>query len=113
MLNTGTIFQAEDILGQKYVYEFLGIDLNDITGCSYINLHNMTLNCQTDVEYAWFRERKIAVIQVGDIVKSNGKEGKVVKLHTGISHDNLEVLPAGKTYPWEGTEIWSWNELER
>ena len=59
LLTTGMIFSAEDKLGRTYIYKFLGIKLNDATSCSYIHLRNETLNMYTDVEYAWFRERKI------------------------------------------------------
>lgn len=61
MLTTGTVFQAVDKQNHEYVYEFCGIKLDDCTGCSYIRLRNLTLEEWTDVEYAWFRGRKITI----------------------------------------------------
>lgn len=112
MLTTGTVFQAIDKLKRKYIYEFSGVNLDDTTSCRYINLHNLTLNQWIDVEYAWFKERNIIIIHNGFIVKCGEREGKIIKLHTGISNNNLEVLTDNKKYTWEGTEIWNWSNTE-
>lgn len=111
MITTGTVFQATDKSEKKYVYEFNGINLDDNTGCHYIHLHNLTLDQYTDVEYAWFGEHKIKILHNGITVKSGKQKGTVIKLHAGISNNNLKVLPDGK-FTWEGTEIWSWSDTE-
>lgn len=62
-LNTGTLFEATDRKGNTYKYEFLGIALEDTTGCNYIILKNWTNDTIISVEYTWFRERKIKKIE--------------------------------------------------
>lgn len=62
VLKTGARFTATDKLGRKYVYEVMGIDLENLlcgTGCAYIVLINITNNWLTKVEAEWFRQRKI------------------------------------------------------
>lgn len=61
VLQSGTVFNATDSLGQTYLYKFEGIQMNDATGCSYIKLYNITNGKETNVEYAWFKEREITV----------------------------------------------------
>ena len=62
MLQTGTIFSATDKMGCTYTYRFQGVILGDSTGCSYIQLENLTIGGMTAVEYSWFRERKIQIV---------------------------------------------------
>ena len=64
-MKTGTVFQATDSLGHSYMYEFCGVDLEDSTGCRYTCLRNLTTGELANVEYAWFRRRKIKVVNVG------------------------------------------------
>ncbi|MBQ6856833.1 MAG: hypothetical protein IJO13_06990 [Lachnospiraceae bacterium] len=112
MLTTGTIFQATDKLKRKNVYEFNGVNLNDSTGCSYINLHNLTLDIWIGVEYSWFKAREITVISNGMIVGNGSKRAKIVNVKAGISNNNLEVLTLGKKFLHEGTDIWCWDSTE-
>lgn len=63
VLKSGTVFEAVDGLNHRYCYVFSGIKLDDSTGCSYIRLYNRTLDTWTDVEYAWFTERKITILK--------------------------------------------------
>lgn len=62
ILKTGAQFKATDKLGKKYIYEVMGIDLENLlcgTGCACIVLKNVTSNWLTKVEVEWFRQRKI------------------------------------------------------
>lgn len=59
ILKAGTRFTVKDKLGREYLYEFIGLDLNDPTGCGYIHLFNLTMNRDTAVERQWFEERII------------------------------------------------------
>lgn len=61
VLRSGMIFKASDSLGEKYLYKLEGIQMKDSTGCSYIKLYNITNGEETNVEYAWFKEREITV----------------------------------------------------
>lgn len=67
LLKTGDEFEAI-VNGESTRYEFLGIDLDDKTGCRYIVLRNMNDNTLTCVEWLWFNQeltgRKIKYILV-------------------------------------------------
>lgn len=64
VMHTGTVFKATDRQGNTYEYEFIGIALEDATGCNYIVLWNITNNSITTVEHTWFRERKIKRVDI-------------------------------------------------
>lgn len=56
----GARFSAEDKLGNKYEYQYEGIEK---TSNGYdIHLHNLTIDTETYVEKAWFGQRKIKIM---------------------------------------------------
>ena len=60
VLFTGTEFTARDKLGQSYRYRMIGAE---VTRDGLIRLLNLNTGLLTYVEPAWFRERKIKVVQ--------------------------------------------------
>ena len=60
VLFTGTEFTARDKLGQSYRYRMIGAE---VTRDGLTRLLNLDTGLLTYVEPAWFRERKIKVIQ--------------------------------------------------
>ena len=62
VLFTGTEFTARDKLGQSYRYRMIGAE---VTHDSLIRLLNLDTGLLAYVEPAWFRERKIKVVQKG------------------------------------------------
>ena len=60
VLFTGTEFIARDKLGQSYHYRMIGAE---VTRDGLIRLLNLDTGLLTYVEPAWFRERKIKVVQ--------------------------------------------------
>lgn len=60
VLFTGTEFTARDKLGQSYRYRMIGAE---VTHDGLTRLLNLDIGLLTYVEPAWFRERKIKVLQ--------------------------------------------------
>lgn len=60
VLFTGTEFTARDRLGQSYRYRMIGAE---VTRNGLTRLLNLDTGLLTYVEPAWFRERKIKVVQ--------------------------------------------------
>ncbi len=60
VLFTGTEFTARDKLGQSYRYRMIGAE---VTRDGLTRLLNLDTGLLTYVEPAWFRERKIKVVQ--------------------------------------------------
>lgn len=60
VLFTGTEFTATDKLGQSYYYRMIGAE---VTRDGLIRLLNLDTSLLTYVAPAWFRERKINVLQ--------------------------------------------------
>lgn len=60
VLFTGTEFTARDKLGQSYRYRMIGAE---VTRDGLTRLRNLDTGLLTYVEPAWFRERKIKVVQ--------------------------------------------------
>lgn len=60
VLFTGTEFTATDKLGKTYRYRMVGVE---VTFDGHIRLLNLDTSRLTYVEPAWFRERKIKVLQ--------------------------------------------------
>lgn len=60
-LKTGKEFFAGDKLGNKYRYQFIGIDISSDASCRYILLINLDTNTETRVEIEWFRHHAITV----------------------------------------------------
>lgn len=60
VLFTGTEFTARDKLGRSYRYHMIGVE---VTFDGHIRLLNLDTSRLTYVEPAWFRERKIKVLQ--------------------------------------------------
>jgi len=60
VLFTGTEFTATDKLGKTYRYRMIG---TEVSHDGWIRLLNLSTNTLTYVEPAWFRNRKIKVIQ--------------------------------------------------
>lgn len=66
VLFTGTEFIATDKLHQTYRYRMIGAE---VSRGGLIRLLNLSTNSLTYVEPAWFRHRKIKVLQKGDDVE--------------------------------------------
>lgn len=57
-LKEGTVFEAVDRLGNSFLYRFERVDRTDGPDRAY-KLRNLTTNEETEVEAAWFGQRKI------------------------------------------------------
>lgn len=57
-LQEGTVFEAVDKLGNRFLYRFERLDRTDGPDRAY-KLWNLTTNEETEVEAAWFGQRKI------------------------------------------------------
>ena len=57
-LQEGTVFEAVDKLGNRFLYRFERVDRTDGPDRAY-KLWNLTTNEETEVEAAWFGQRKI------------------------------------------------------
>ncbi|NBH77945.1 hypothetical protein D3Z52_07130 [Clostridiaceae bacterium] len=57
-LKEGTVFEAVDNLRNKFLYRFERVDRADGPDRAY-KLWNLTTNEATEVEKAWFGQRKI------------------------------------------------------
>lgn len=58
----GTVFEAVDKLGNKFLYRFERVDHTDGPDRAY-KLWNLTTNEATEVEAAWFGQRKIRKVE--------------------------------------------------
>lgn len=98
LLTTNTIFMATDKLGRIYIYKFIGIKTYSQTGCDYIHMLNLTNNTYTDVEAQWFAERKIRLINTGDIVMmKDGAEWQIYKTSVFLDGTRFVGLTVGAT----------------
>ncbi len=61
-LKEGTAFEAVDKLGNKFLYRFERVDHTDGPDRAY-KLWNLTTNEATEVEAAWFGQRKIRKVE--------------------------------------------------
>lgn len=61
-LKEGTVFEAVDKLGNKFLYRFERVDHTDGPDRAY-KLWNLTANEATEVEAAWFGQRKIRKVE--------------------------------------------------
>lgn len=61
-LKEGTMFEAVDKLGNKFLYRFERVDHTDGPDRAY-KLWNLTTNEATEVEAAWFGQRKIRKVE--------------------------------------------------
>lgn len=66
VLFTGTEFTARDKLGQSYRYRMIGAE---VTRDGLARLLNLDTGLLTYVESAWFRERKVKVVQKGGTIE--------------------------------------------
>lgn len=57
-LQEGTVFEAVDRLGNRFLYRFERVDHTDGPDRAY-KLWNLTTGEATEVEAAWFGQRKI------------------------------------------------------
>ena len=57
-LREGTVFEAVDKLGNRFLYRFERVDHTDGPDRAY-KLWNLTTNEATEVEAAWFGQRRI------------------------------------------------------
>ena len=61
-LKEGTAFEAVDKLGNRFLYRFERVDHTDGPDRAY-KLWNLTTNEATEVEAAWFGQRKIRKVE--------------------------------------------------
>lgn len=61
-LKEGTVFEAVDKLGNKFLYRFERVDHTDGPDRAY-KLWNLTTNEATEVEAAWFGQQKIRKVE--------------------------------------------------